>query len=257
VSSESLLEMGWELPPGVRAACTTRLGGVSTAPWDSFNLATHVGDNPEHVATNRARLRELLGLGTEPAWLSQVHGIEVAHLDAEASFGGSTAADASVTSSPGIVSVVMVADCLPVLFTTRDGSRVGTAHAGWRGLAAGVLERTVRAIGVPGNEIRAWLGPCISREYFEVGDEVREEFVRKYASAPSCFERNSRGRWQADLIGLARHCLETLGVHDVSGGKWCTYGDGERFFSHRRDANCGRIAALVWLQRQNTESLTT
>ncbi len=246
MSSESLLELEWDLPPGVRAACTTRLGGVSMAPWGSFNLARHVGDNPEHVGTNRERLRKLLGLATEPAWLNQVHGVEVAVLDANLT-SAVPDADASVTSRPGMACVVMVADCLPVLFTTRDGSRVGAAHAGWRGLAAGVLEQTVRAIGVPGNQLRAWLGPCISREHFEVGDEVREEFARKYASAQSCFERNARGRWQADLIGLARHCLENLGVLDVSGGKWCTYRDRERFYSHRRDGKCGRNAALVWL----------
>ena len=246
MTCESLLEVEWDLPRGVRAAFTTRLGGVSVAPWDSFNLATHVGDNPEHVAANRARLRDLLGLGSEPAWLNQVHGVEVAGVEARLT-SAAPDADASVTSRPGMACVVMVADCLPVLFTTRDGSRVGAAHAGWRGLASGVLEQTVRAIGVPGNQLRAWLGPCISREHFEVGDEVREEFVRKYASAPSYFERNARGRWQADLIGLARHCLETLGVLDVSGGKWCTYHDRGRFYSHRRDGKCGRNAALVWL----------
>ena len=246
MSSESLLEMAWDLPPGVRAACTTRLGGVSVAPWDSFNLAAHVGDNPEHVAANRARLRDLLGLGGEPFWLNQVHGVEVAGLAANLP-SAAPDADASITSRPGMACVVMVADCLPVLFTTRDGSRVGAAHAGWRGLAAGVLEETVRAIGVPGAQLRAWLGPCISREHFEVGDEVREEFARKYAFAHSYFERNARGRWHADLVGLARHCLESLGVLDVGGGKWCTYRDRERFYSHRRDGKCGRNAALVWL----------
>jgi YfiH family protein len=246
VNSESLLKMEWDLPPGVRAAFTTRLGGMSVAPWDSFNLATHVDDNPEHVAANRARLRDLLGLGSEPFWLNQVHGVEVAGLAAKLA-SAAPDADASVTSRPGMACVVMVADCLPVLFTTLDGSRVGAAHAGWRGLASGVLEQTVRAIGVPGNQLRAWLGPCISSEHFEVGDEVREEFARKFASAHSYFERNARGRWQADLIGLARHCLETLGVVDVSGGKWCTYRDRERFYSHRRDGKCGRNAALVWL----------
>ncbi len=246
MNSESLLKMEWDLPPGVRAAFTTRLGGMSVAPWDSFNLATHVDDNPEHVAANRARLRDLLGLGSEPFWLNQVHGVEVAGLAAKLA-SAAPDADASVTSRPGMACVVMVADCLPVLFTTLDGSRVGAAHAGWRGLASGVLEQTVRAIGVPGNQLRAWLGPCISSEHFEVGDEVREEFARKFASAHSYFERNARGRWQADLIGLARHCLETSGVVDVSGGKWCTYRDRERFYSHRRDGKCGRNAALVWL----------
>lgn len=245
MSSESLLEMEWQLPPGVRAACTTRLGGVSPPPWHSFNLATHVGDDPAHVAANRARLRELLGLEREPAWLEQVHGVEVANLDAGVPAQPITA-DASVTSMSGLACVVMVADCLPVLFTTRDGSRVGAAHAGWRGLAAGVLERTVHAMGVPGGELRAWLGPCISRQHFEVGDEVREAFVRQDAGADPCFERNSRGRWLADLVTLARRRLAALGVHDVSGGEWCTFADSRRFHSHRRDGKGGRLAALIW-----------
>jgi polyphenol oxidase len=242
----SLLQMDWDLPPGVRAACTTRLGGVSAAPWDSFNLARHVGDAPENVAANRARLRELLGLATEPVWLNQVHGVEVADLDAAAPSGAPFTADAAVTTRTGVACVVMVADCLPVLFTTRDGSRIGAAHAGWRGLAAGVLERTVEAIGAPGGDLLAWLGPCISPAHFEVGEEVRHEFVRQDAHAASCFENNPRGRWQADLVALARRRLTALGISAVSGGEWCTFADAERFYSHRRDATGGRIAALVW-----------
>ena len=242
---ESLLEMGWNLPAGVRAACTTRLGGVSQAPWESFNLATHVGDEPAHVAANRARLRELLGLAREPAWLEQVHGVDVANLDAGVPEEPITA-DASVTSTTGIACVVMIADCLPVLFTTRDGSRVGAAHAGWRGLAAGVLERTVSAMGVPGGELRVWLGPCISRAHFEVGDEVRDEFLRQDGEADQCFERNARGRWQADLVALAKRRLAGAGVREFSGGEWCTFADPRRFYSHRRDGKGGRLAALIW-----------
>jgi YfiH family protein len=132
------------------------------------------------------------------------------------------------------------------LFTTQDGSRVAAAHAGWRGLASGVLEATVRKLGVPGSELRAWMGPCISRAHFEVGEEVREEFVRHDPCASAFFDRNARGRWQADLVGLALRRLNTLGIDDVNGGSWCTFADRERFYSHRRDGKGGRMAALVW-----------
>jgi YfiH family protein len=246
--NDSLLEFEWDLPRGVRAAFTTRLGGVSMAPWDSFNVATHVGDDPDHVAANRARLRELLELEHEPAWLNQVHGVAVQDLDIARPSTATVSADAAVTTRPGVACVVMVADCLPVLFTTRDGARVAAAHAGWRGLASGVLEETVRAMRVPGSELHAWMGPCISREHFEVGPEVREEFVRQDACASAYFDRNARGRWQADLIGLARRRLKAVGVDDVSGGSWCTFADRERFYSHRRDGKGGRLAALIWRQ---------
>ena len=238
--------MDWELPRGVRAAFTTRLGGVSRAPWDSFNVATHVGDDPAHVAANRSWLREILQLNAEPAWLNQVHGIAVNDLDRTPVSTTPVTADAAVTSRVGIPCVVMVADCLPVLLTTRDGSRIGAAHAGWRGLAAGVLEATVHEMKVPGSGIRGWLGPCISRERFEVGDEVREEFVSRDEAAVTLFERNSRGKWQADLVGLARRRLNALGVTDVSGGEWCTFADRKSFYSHRREGKGGRLAALIW-----------
>jgi polyphenol oxidase len=246
VNSESLLEMNWSLPRGVFAACTTRLGGVSVAPWDSLNLATHVGDDFAHVAANRARLRALLNLDAEPAWLTQVHGVAVSDLDAAPPSSMPATADAAVSSRAGAACVVMVADCLPVLFCSSDGQRVGAAHAGWRGLVAGVLERTVAAMGVPPNELRAWLGPAISQEQFEVGDEVRDTFVKADRAANSRFRMNARGRWQADLVGLARLRLATLGVTDVSGGNWCTFSDRHRFYSHRRDGKGGRLAALIW-----------
>ena len=241
----SLLELEWTPPRGVRAAFTTRLGGASLAPWDSFNLGAHVGDSPPHVAANRARLRGLLELPSEPAWLNQVHGVEVADLDA-APPAAPPAADAAVTGGMARACVIMVADCLPVLFASRDGLRIGAAHAGWRGLAAGVLERTVGALGVPAGELTAWLGPAILQSNFEVGDEVREAFVRADAGAAAYFAANSRGRWQADLVGLARRRLAALGVPEVAGGRWCTCADRQRFFSHRRDGRGGRIAALIW-----------
>lgn len=246
MSAASLLEIDWPLPPGVRAAFTTRRGGVSEAPWDSFNLAMHVGDDPVKVAANRARLRALLGSRAEPAWLNQVHGVGVHDVDSARAQTGPVTADAAVASGAGAACVVMVADCLPVLFCSRDGSRIGAAHAGWRGLASGVLEQTVRAMGVPGHGLLAWLGPCISREHFEVGDEVREEFLAQDAGARAFFSGNARGRWQADLVGLAKRRLERLGITDISGGHWCTFADRELFYSHRRDGRGGRMAALIW-----------
>jgi YfiH family protein len=246
----SLLRFNWPLASGLRAAFTTRTGGVSGAPWDSFNVAAHVGDAPADVTANRLRLKELLALREEPGWLNQVHGVTVCNLDS-AERDPSVTADAAVASVPGRVCVVMVADCLPVLFASRDGHQVAAAHAGWRGLAAGVLERTIAALGVPGPGLSAWLGPAISKENFEVGEEVRAAFVDADSGTASAFVANSRGRWQADLVGLARRRLAAMGVTDVSGGEWCTFADRERFFSHRRDGHLhagkgGRMAALIW-----------
>jgi polyphenol oxidase len=248
MSPRSLLSVDWRLPPGVHAAFTTRQGGVSAPPWDSFNLATHVGDVPAHVNANRANLEAMLSLPAQPVWLNQVHGIAVADLHTA---NAPVTADAAVASEPGRVCAVMVADCLPVLFASRDGAHIGAAHAGWRGLVTGVLERTVAAMDVAGHELTAWLGPAISARHFEVGEEVRDAFVAADPAAASEFVANSRGRWQADLAGLARRRLAAVGVTDVNGGEWCTFADRERFFSHRRDGHlhggrCGRMAALIW-----------
>jgi YfiH family protein len=245
MTDPALLDFAWPLPPGVRAAFTTRRGGASAAPWDSFNLGAHVGDDPGAVAANRAHLRALLALPSEPAWLSQVHGNTVFDLQRPASLEV-PAADAAISRAARGVCVIMVADCLPVLFASRDGSRIGAAHAGWRGLAAGVLENTVAALDLPPAQLTAWLGPAISPPHFEVGDEVRAAFVGADDGAATHFTPNARGRWQADLVGLARRRLAALGVTDVHGGHWCTFADRERFFSHRRDGRGGRMAALVW-----------
>jgi len=244
--SDALLNFDWPLPRGVRAAFTTRLDGASAAPCDSFNLGTHVGDALAAVAANRARLRALLTLPVEPAWLNQVHGAEVADLDAAPQAAAPITADAAVTSAAGRACAIMVADCLPVLFASRDGRRIGAAHAGWRGLAAAVLENTVAALDVPAGELTAWLGPAISRQHFEVGEEVRAAFTANDAGAAAHFTFNARGRFQADLVALARRRLAALGVTDVHGGTWCTFADRERFFSFRRDGRGGRMAALVW-----------
>ena len=239
-----LIEPEWDAPPGVHAAFTLRAGGVSAPPFDSFNCAAHVGDAPQAVAHNRALLRERLALPAEPAWLEQVHGrctVELGEAGA-----ARQAADAAVTRAAGRVCVVQVADCLPVLLASRDGAAVGAVHAGWRGLAAGVLESAVRALGAAPAEVLAWLGPAIGPGHFEVGEEVRAAFTGTDPGASAAFAPNARGRWQCDLYALARRRLAALGVARVSGGHWCTYADSARFFSYRRDGRCGRMAALIW-----------
>jgi YfiH family protein len=202
MSDPSLLEFEWKLPAGVRAAFTTRCGGASTGEWSSLNLGVHVGDAPEAVAENRRRVLQLTGMRAEPAWLTQVHGVAVCDLDSLKHRHFPVTADAAITSQKDYACVVMVADCLPVLFASRDGQKIGAAHAGWRGLAAGVLEHTVLALGVPGSELTAWIGPAISRQHFEVGDEVQGAFVAQDSGARTAFTPNARGKWQADLVAV-------------------------------------------------------
>ena len=234
---------GWTVPGRVHAAMTTRAGGVSAEPRASLNLATHVGDDPAAVAENRRRLRSALGLPAEPAWLEQVHGTGVAVLPA----AGPAPADAAVTFTRGHVCAVLVADCLPVFLASRAGDRVGIAHAGWRGLAAGVVEATIVALACEPAELVAWLGPSIGPLAFEVGHEVRDVFLAQDAGAAAAFQSGRAGRWFADLPGLARRRLEAAGVTAVSGGDHCTHADAARFFSFRRDGVTGRMAALAWL----------
>ena len=236
----------WPAHTAIHAAFTVRTGGVSQAPFDTCNIAAHVGDDPRAVAENRARLRSRLALPSEPAWLDQVHGHEVIDLDRQPPVASWGPADASVARVSGRVCVIQVADCLPVLFAAADGSAVGAAHAGWRGLAGGVLEATVRAMGTPPAQLLAWLGPAIGQGNFEVGEDVRAAFLAADAAAGAAFLPNPRGRWQCDLYLLARRRLATLGVSAVYGGGWCTHADARRFFSYRRDGRCGRMAALIW-----------
>jgi YfiH family protein len=239
-----LLTPEWQAPARVRAAFTLRGGGVSRPPFGSLNVGAHVGDEPAAVAENRRRVHAALDLPAEPAWLEQVHGTHVADLDAR---GTAEPADAVMTRLRGRVCVVQVADCLAVLLAARDASAVAVAHAGWRGLAAGVLEATVAALGGASGDLIAWLGPAISQPHFEVGAEVREALVARDPGGCCAFTANARGRWQCDLAALARRRLGALGVTAVSGGSWCTYADPARFFSFRRDGRCGRMAALIWL----------
>jgi YfiH family protein len=242
----------WQSPPGVRALSTLRAGGVSRPPWDSLNLGAHVGDDPAAVDANRHRLREAADLPAEPQWLEQVHGIVVADLDLP---DARRRADAAVSSRPGRVCVVMTADCLPVVLASSDGAAVGVAHAGWRGLAAGVIEATVDALRgklASGTVLQAWLAPAIGARNFEVGDDVRAAFLAADGQAASAFTRNAQGRWQCDLYLLARQRLGSAGIEHISGGGHCTYAEADRFFSHRRDVQhrgldaTGRMATLVW-----------
>jgi len=234
----------WPASARVRAACTLRAGGASSAPFDSLNLGAHVGDDPAAVAENRRRVAAALALPAEPLWLEQVHGTAVAEAGTASA---RTVADAVLARSAGEVAVIQVADCMPVLFADRAGTAVAAAHAGWRGLAAGVLEATVRALALPPERLLAWLGPAIGPEHFEVGGEVRAAFVAKNPAAERAFSANERGRWQCDLGELARQRLAALGISAVYGGSWCTFADRDRFFSYRRDGRCGRMGALIWL----------
>ncbi|QCY10451.1 peptidoglycan editing factor PgeF [Pseudomonas sp. MPC6] len=233
----------WPAPAGVKACVTTRAGGVSLAPFDSLNLGDHVDDSPEAVAENRRRLTARFSI--QPAWLQQVHGIAVAHADP----GLVATADASWTATPGIACTAMTADCLPVLFCDRAGTRVAAAHAGWRGLAAGVLEATLDSLAVPPAEVLAWLGPAIGSQAFEVGPEVRETFVRQLPEAAEAFVPSANaGKFMADIYQLARLRLAARGVTAVYGGGFCTVTD-PRFFSYRRAPRTGRFASLIWLER--------
>lgn len=235
----------WPAPACVGAAVTTRAGGVSLSAYASLNLGDHVGDDPAHVTTNRARLRAALALRDEPAWLQQVHGTAVVDL---AAISSRPAADGAVSFSAGPACAILTADCLPVLFCDRAGTRVGAAHAGWRGLAAGVLGATLRALEAPPQELLAWLGPAIGPRAFEVGPEVRAAFLRKDAGSEACFCAKRSGHWLADLYALARRELRALGLSEIYGGESCTYTERDRFYSYRRDGTTGRMAALIWLK---------
>jgi hypothetical protein len=257
----------WPAPRRVRAAFTLRAGGVSCGRYASLNLGQHVGDDPRAVAENRRRVAGELQLPAEPLWLTQVHGVTVLDVDAAPQPSrpqdAPPSADAAFTRQPGRVLVVQVADCLPVLLATRDGGAVAVAHAGWRGLAAGVLEATVAALGVGGDALHAWLGPAIGAAHFEVGEEVRAAFCEPGGAhggargdapdaahggeAAAAFMRNDRGRWQCDLRLLARQRLLALGVRSIHGEPRCTYAEADAFYSFRRDGNTGRTAALIWL----------
>jgi len=240
-------------PANIGAFTSLRAGGVSLAPYDDgcsgqngFNLAAHVGDIPEHVAQSRALLRSLLP--AEPAWLTQVHGTNV--VDASG-VKNVPEADASLTTQSGVVCAILTADCLPVLFCDTAGSVVAAAHAGWRGLAGGILEQTVQQMRTAGaGDILAWLGPAIGPLQFEVGEDVLNAFIARLERNRSAFQpiAGQAGKYLADIYQLARQALSGAGVERISGGGLCTVSDASRFYSYRRDQVTGRMASLIWLK---------
>ncbi|MGZ8244927.1 peptidoglycan editing factor PgeF [Methylomagnum sp.] len=234
------IEPDWPAPSGVRAASTLRGGGVSAGPYAGLNLGAHVGDDPAHVEANRRRLAAALNLPAEPVWLIQVHGRRTVRAEAP----GDRVADAAYTRESGVVCAVMTADCLPVLLCSRDGEAIAAAHAGWKGLAGGVIESAVDALG--GRDTLAWLGPAIGPEAFEVGGEVRAAFLANGAEFAAGFREVEDGKFLADIYQLARLTLNRLGITAIHGGGGCTHTQADDFFSYRRDRTTGRMASLIW-----------
>ncbi len=237
-----LVKPDWPAPANVRAFTTTRAGGFSKDTWRSMNLGTRCGDDPLAVQRNREKL--VSHLPAAPQWLRQVHGTQV--VTHSLASGEKLEADGMVSSSPGQVCAVLTADCLPVLLCNRSGNRVAAAHAGWRGLAQGVMQATVKQMKEAPGEIMAWLGPAIGPGVYEVGEDVRQAFTEEQAA---CF-KNKGERWLLDLYGVARRLLTQLGITAVYGGHFCTFSDSERFFSYRRDGVTGRMASVIWLEEQ-------
>lgn len=239
----SWIPADWPAPENVVAGTTLRTGGVSQGEFASLNLAAHVGDDPLSVAENRRRFENICALPKEPVWLRQVHGKQVALGD---SAPKQPEADAIVARTAGVVCAILTADCLPVVLTTEDGNEVAVAHAGWRGLCAGILEETVATLRASPEKVIAWAGPAISKPAFEVGAEVRQQFLNRDDGAGDYFSENDKGRWQADLYGLAALRLENCGVTKLFGGGRCTHTEQDRFFSYRRDGRCGRMATFIF-----------
>ena len=246
-----LIQPDWPAHSRIRSVSTTRNGGVSKAPYDGLNLGDHVGDLEQAVHSNRRLVAEACNLPRGPAWLEQVHGTDIA--DA-ATVTESCQADGAFTDKPGTVCVIMTADCLPVLLCNRSGTKVAAVHAGWRGLLNGVIEQAVDRFNEPVDELLVWLGPAIGSRAFEVGDEVRTEFVQSDEEAITAFENNRPGHWLADIYQLARVRLQKRGIRSIYGGGECTYTDAGRFFSYRRDGVTGRMATLIWIDPENPKN---
>jgi purine-nucleoside/S-methyl-5'-thioadenosine phosphorylase / adenosine deaminase len=240
---EHLIIPDWPAPANVKSLQTTRIGGVSIASYESLNLGDHVGDAPQAVARNRQLLEPMLP--SEPVWLEQAHGTAVVNADLASCL---PRADACITRHRGAVCVVMTADCLPVLLCDKQGSVVGAVHAGWKGLAAGVIEATVEEMAAAPQNLMAWLGPAISQQAFEVGEDLRAAFVATQPQSASAFTPGKNGKWYADLYALARLRLNALGITTICGGGYCTYRERERFFSYRRDRVTGRMGTFIWLE---------
>jgi len=241
--SVAWIKADWPAPSNVHAGTTLRQGGVSRNSFASLNLGEHVSDDQAAVIENRRRFADECALPSAPLWLCQTHGINVA---ANVPPRPDTGTDAIVTRASNSVCAVLTADCLPVVFAALDGSEVAVAHAGWRGLCNGILEAAVAAMQTSPGETLVWLGPAIAQPAFEVGIEVREQFIARLPDSATHFVENARGRFQADLYGLARQRLAALGIHAVNGGNHCTFTEAEDFYSYRRDGQCGRMATFIY-----------
>jgi YfiH family protein len=244
-SDDSYIFPDWPAPETVRAVSTTRQHGVSVSPYDSFNLASHVGDNQAHVEQNRQRLCQDLELVGKPHWLDQIHGCDVVSLDESAHV---PTADGSFSQEPGQACVVLTADCLPVLICNRQGTEVAAVHAGWRGLAGGIIRVAIEKFSSPADQLMVWLGPAIGPQAFEVGQDVFDAFVSPMPDATQAFQARGGGHWLADLYQLARLQLSQLGVDEVYGGEFCTHSEPSRFYSFRRDGVTGRMASMIWIE---------
>lgn len=239
-----VISANWPAPVNVRTLTTTRTGGVSNGPYESLNLGDHVGDDLGAVRQNRKRLHETLALPAEPLWLKQVHGVRVVNA---AAIAPGVEADGTWTDRPGVVCAVLTADCLPIFLCDRQGTKVALLHAGWRGLAGGIVESGLRAMNMPGEELLVWLGPAIGPDAYEVGDDVRRAFADDDPGAAEAFRPAGAGHWYADMYALARRQLRQRGVCAVYGGDRCTLRERETFYSFRRDGATGRMASLIWL----------
>ena len=240
----ALLLPDWPAPPNVRAVCSTRLGGISAAPFDSLNLGQHVNDSTDAVNANRLRYQQLAKMPAQPVWLQQVHGCKVLTVNRDSAVD--QLADAAFTTDSGVVATVMTADCLPLLLCDSAGTQVAAIHAGWRGLCNGVIEATLAKFSAPA-KVMVYLGPAISQAAFEVGAEVRAAFVAQRADAAQAFRAGAGDKFFADLYMLARLRLQQLGVSQIYGGHFCTYQQPQLFFSYRRDGQTGRMASSIWL----------
>lgn len=245
----NVIQANWPAPKNICAFTTTRIGGVSLAPYAHFNLATHVHDNERLVAHNRELLKSSFNLPAEPTWLTQVHGINVVNAQ---TYATPPQADASYTAAKQQVCAVLTADCLPILICDEAGTQVAAIHAGWRGLVAGIIEKTLQNFSAPAAELLVWLGPAIGPTVFEVGVEVRDKFIAYDPAAAAAFKNSRPGHWLADLYLLAKQRFAQQGIFAIFGGKHCTYSETEYFYSYRRDGDqTGRMASLIWLAQFN------
>jgi polyphenol oxidase len=235
----------WPVPAKIKAFTTTRANGFSSAPFDSFNLAAHVGDSVEAVAQNREYLRKVLQLRHEPFWLLQTHSTTVVEAENEALY---LTADASYTREVNTVCAVLTADCLPLLICDQNASCVAAVHAGWKGLLGGIIEEALKALKTPGEDLLAWLGPAIGAGVYEVGEEVQEKFIAHDISAKASFRPLSKNKYLMDIYSLARQRLARQNITRVYGGEFCTLTQKDKFFSYRRDRETGRMASLIWIE---------